>query len=155
MEVAVMSLSAHEQHALDTIEDDLAGSDPKLASMLATFSRLAAGEEMPVREKTRAGRPRATGCQQRRRRARRHAGITRSAWRRPVGPWASALLFLVVAVAVVVTVVVALVVSHGGNRACTDTFALVCTGQARGRTSRPAEHKAAPAQVAKQASLIP
>ena len=32
-----MSLSAREQQALDSIEDEMAGSDPKLASLLATF----------------------------------------------------------------------------------------------------------------------
>jgi len=47
-----MSLSAREQQALDSIEDEMAGSDPKLASLLATFARLASGEEMPVREKS-------------------------------------------------------------------------------------------------------
>jgi len=46
-----MSLSAREQQALDSIGDELAGADPKLASLLATFARLASGEEMPVREK--------------------------------------------------------------------------------------------------------
>jgi Protein of unknown function (DUF3040) len=46
-----MSLSAREQQALDCIEDELAGSDPKLAWLLATFARHASGEEMPVREK--------------------------------------------------------------------------------------------------------
>ena len=48
----------------------LAGSDPRLASMLTIFSRLAAGEEMPAREKTRVrrGRP----AVHRPRRARRH-----------------------------------------------------------------------------------
>ncbi len=46
-----MSLSAREQQALDSIEDELAGSDPKLASLLATFARHASGQEMPAREK--------------------------------------------------------------------------------------------------------
>ena len=32
-----MSLRAWEKQALDSIEDELAGSDPKLASLLATF----------------------------------------------------------------------------------------------------------------------
>ena len=47
MEVAAMSLSERDQQALDGIEDGLAGSTPKLAAMLATFTRLTAGEEMP------------------------------------------------------------------------------------------------------------
>ena len=46
-----MSLSAWEQQALDCIEDELAGSDTKLASLLATFARHASGQELPAREK--------------------------------------------------------------------------------------------------------
>ena len=42
-----MSLSERDQQALDGIEDGLAGSTPKLAAMLATFTRLTVGEEMP------------------------------------------------------------------------------------------------------------
>jgi hypothetical protein len=45
-----MGLSAQDRQALDFIEDRLAASDPKLASMLATFSRLTAEEAMPLRE---------------------------------------------------------------------------------------------------------
>jgi hypothetical protein len=65
-----MSLNLPETQALRSIADGLAGSDPRLASMLAIFSQLAAGEEMPAREKIRArrGRPAA----HRPRRARRH-----------------------------------------------------------------------------------
>ena len=64
-----MSLNQSETQTLGTIADGLAGSDPRLASMLDIFSRLAAGEEMPARAKTRVrrGRPPA-----RPRRARRH-----------------------------------------------------------------------------------
>jgi hypothetical protein len=46
-----MSLSAWEQQALDCIEYELVGSDPKLAWLLATFARHASAEELPVREK--------------------------------------------------------------------------------------------------------
>src|SRR5690348_5303508 len=60
MEVTVMSLSPKEQQALASMEDGLADSDPKLASLLATFARLASDEEMPVRENIRAIRHRAT-----------------------------------------------------------------------------------------------
>ena len=49
-----MSLTQPETKALGCIADGLAGSDPRLASMLTIFSRLAAGEQMPPREKTRA-----------------------------------------------------------------------------------------------------
>ena len=66
----MMSLNEPGAHALGCIEDGLAGSDPRLASMLTIFSRLAAGEEMPVGEKIRVrrGRPAAHRPQ----RARRH-----------------------------------------------------------------------------------
>jgi hypothetical protein len=55
----MMSLSKWERQALGSIDDGLAGSDPTLASLLGIFSRLALGEEMPVREKVRAVRRRA------------------------------------------------------------------------------------------------
>jgi hypothetical protein len=51
-----MSLTASEQRALDSIEATLTSSDPKLASLLAIFARLASGEEMPVRERVRIHR---------------------------------------------------------------------------------------------------
>ncbi|MGH3121250.1 MAG: hypothetical protein ACRDND_09550 [Streptosporangiaceae bacterium] len=54
----MMSLSKWERQALGSIEDGLTGSDPPLASLLGNFSRLALGEEMPVREKIRALRRR-------------------------------------------------------------------------------------------------
>jgi hypothetical protein len=64
-----MSLSAWEQQALDSIRDGLAGSDPELAGLLTTFTRLAADEAMPVRATLRARSRRA--FQRSRRRARR------------------------------------------------------------------------------------
>jgi hypothetical protein len=65
-----MSLTEPETQALGSIADGLAGADPRLASMLAIFSRLAAGEEMPARAKTRVRRGR--WAARRPRRARRH-----------------------------------------------------------------------------------
>jgi hypothetical protein len=57
-----MRLSVREQRQLDTIGEAVSQSDVQLASMLATFGRLAAGEPMPDREQlTRPGsRPRRT-----------------------------------------------------------------------------------------------
>lgn len=54
-----MSFTELERQVLGTIADGLRGSDPRLASMLTIFSRLAAGEEMPARQTTRVrhGRP--------------------------------------------------------------------------------------------------
>jgi hypothetical protein len=42
-----MGISPREQHALNSIKEALAGSE--LAALLATFTRLAAGEDMPPR----------------------------------------------------------------------------------------------------------
>jgi hypothetical protein len=66
----MMSLNEPQMQALGWIEDSLAGSDPRLASMLNIFSRLAAGEEMPAGEKIRVRRGQPTAP--RPRRARRH-----------------------------------------------------------------------------------
>jgi hypothetical protein len=41
----MMNLNEPEMQALGWIEDGVADSDPRLASMLHIFSRLAAGEE--------------------------------------------------------------------------------------------------------------
>jgi len=65
-----MSFTELERQALGSIADGLAGSDPRLASMLNIFSRLAAGEEMPAGEKIRIRRGRS--ATHRPRRARRH-----------------------------------------------------------------------------------
>ncbi len=45
-----MRLSVREQRQLDTIGKGVSRSDPRLASMLATFGRLTAGEPIPDRE---------------------------------------------------------------------------------------------------------
>jgi hypothetical protein len=49
----MMSISEREQETLESIREGLARSAPKLASMLAIFSRLTADEQMPVREPVR------------------------------------------------------------------------------------------------------
>jgi hypothetical protein len=64
-----MSLSTWELQALDSIKDGLAGSDPDLATLLTTFTRLAADEEMPARATLQARSRRAI---QRSRRRGRH-----------------------------------------------------------------------------------
>ena len=99
-----MGLSAHEQQALDSIEDRLCGSDPDLASMLATFTQLAAGEDMPAREKIRTGWRRAARRPHRNRRhpsrgtTRQHPGRRRQ---RPPWPGAGMVLGLLIALALV------------------------------------------------------
>jgi hypothetical protein len=62
-----MVLSVREQRQLDTIGEAVSRSDTRLASMLATFGRLTAGEPMPDREQLarlagRADRTRRAAC---------------------------------------------------------------------------------------------
>jgi hypothetical protein len=45
-----MSLSAYERRALDSISENLTGSDPVLAQLLDTFTQLTANDVMPARE---------------------------------------------------------------------------------------------------------
>jgi Protein of unknown function (DUF3040) len=111
-----VSLSAHEQQVLNRIEDRLSGSDPKLAALLATFARLTAGEEMPVREK----------IQERGRR------LSRSR------VWLAFWLLIGVAL---IAVAVAVSSGSGGSQAvCAGPWAVACAGHsaARSATPRPA-----------------
>jgi hypothetical protein len=137
-----MSLSAREEQILGSIEDGLARSDPRLAWMLAIFTRLVSGEEMPVREKIHAVRlvanlrarrpPRPDIARRRARRLYQRLGLPQY--------WA---LWLAAVVAVAL-VAVALVVSHGGSGSgqgsCTASWPAVCTAQA---SAHPAGSKGA------------
>jgi hypothetical protein len=87
-----MSLSAWEQQALDSIEGGLGGSDPGLVSLLATFARLAAGEEMPVHEEIRVPGRRAARRPPGNRRPRR--GDVRRDGRSPRRGWQQAIVLL-------------------------------------------------------------
>ena len=117
-----MSLSAWEQQALNSIKDDLAGSDPELATLLVTFTELASGEEMPVRENIRVipqwiiKRPR----RKRRHRAWERAGRVRRFLRLHYAP----LLWLLVTT-VLISVAVALSLS-GGHVSCQEAWATSC-----------------------------
>lgn len=83
-----MSLTAHDQRVLNSIEEGLASSDPGLAPLLAAFARLSAGEELPTREQIRSGRRRAHHPARARRRPRHGASSRPRAW----PGWALALL---------------------------------------------------------------
>ncbi len=129
-----MGLSAREQQELDSIEDEIAGSAPGLARLLATFTRLTAGEELPAREQVkgasrRRGRRRPTSVA-----SRRHGG--------PALPLslAAVLLWLAVSVALIVP---ALVLSRGGNGKGCALPGAACAGQAPGHAARPARPSAA------------
>ena len=113
-DVMMMSLNEPDTQALGSIEDGLAGSDPRLASMLNIFSRLAAGEEMPVREKIRVlrGRPTAPRLP----RAQRHPRL---------GQQQNMLLLWVVISAVLIAVALVLNTS-GHNASCIQSVGTAC-----------------------------
>jgi hypothetical protein len=131
-----MSLSAWERQALDSIRDGLA--DSELAALLATFTRLESGEEMPAGEEIVAGsrqaarRPRRKGRHQTLRHARlvyRHLGYQRAVL---------LLWFLVSVVLVAVAVVLNAGASHG---TCTESWVPICAHSAPVRSSSHATHE--------------
>ena len=89
------SLSTSEQQALDSIKDDLASCDPALVARLTIFTRLAAGEEMPGREKVQAGARRMV------RRSRPEPRLTRRPYQRLGVQQSVMLLWLVITVALI------------------------------------------------------
>jgi len=116
-----MSLSAREQHVLDSIKDELTDSDPKLAGLMATFTRLVSGEEMPLWERIWSGSRRAG------RRPRRARTVT---------PGALLLLWLLISV---VLIALALTLSHrasGSPGGCAQPWPAVCAST---RPSAPAQ----------------
>jgi hypothetical protein len=143
-----MSLSAWEQEALDSITDGFAGSDPKLVALVTAFTRLASGEEMPVRERIGAGSWRTVRCSRCKRRhphrgkGRRLAG--RAYWRLGV-KWAAPLSWLVITVTLIA---IALALNHGGSRStCTQFWVEVCANSAPAHNSRPASHETVTSQA--------
>ena len=128
-----MSLSAWEQQTLDSIKDGLVGSDPQLAALLTTFTRLASGEEMPVQEEILGGSQRTTPRPPRKPRHRRRAGARRRSrpmHRRVFLQWVMLLLLLVVTV---VVITVALVLGHGGSQGtCKGSWPTICSHSAPG-----------------------
>ena len=112
-----MSPNQPDSQTLGSIEDGLAGSDPRLAAMLNIFSRLTAGEQMPIREKIRVRRGRWTAHRPRRPR-RRSITLpqTRRLYRRLGWQQAMLLLWAVISAALLAA---ALVLNTSGHNACT------------------------------------
>lgn len=145
-----MSLSAREQHALDSIETALTGSDPDLAVLLATFGRLTSGEEMPGREKIRGRRrwhrPRGRAW---RRRLGRMWGLVRRLWRRLGWPRTGLLLWIVVSIGLIM---LAPMINRNSQRVCPPAWAAACArlvpAHPGGRTAPPG--RTAPAGVTPQ-----
>ena len=122
-----MSLTEPKTQALGSIADGLAGSDPRLASMLTIFSRLAAGEDMPVRQKTRVrrGRPAARRPRRARRHPRRGIAFPQPRRRYPRLGWPPALLVLgAVICAALLTAALALTAS--GPTTCARPMGMAC-----------------------------
>jgi hypothetical protein len=114
-----MSFSAWEQQALDSIKNELAGSDPELAALVSAFNRLASDEEMPNREKIQAGSRRAF---RRLRRARWRSSL-RSVCRRLGLQRAVMLLWLLTTAALIA---VALALNAGDHGTCAETVPIAC-----------------------------
>jgi len=125
-----MSLSAWEQHALDSIKDGLASSDPTLVARLTIFTRLASGEEMPAGEQIQDGSRRAVRPSRT-----RPVPVGRGYQRLGLPQVVPPLLWLVTTVALIA---VALVYSRGGSQGtCTSSWATFCTHAISAANSAP------------------
>lgn len=124
-----MGLSAREQQELDSIEDEIASAAPRLAALLAMFTRLTAGEELP-------GRGQLKGASRRRDPHPPSPPSTSRHHGRPTGRLSlmAALLWLAVSIAVAVT---ALIISRGGNGTGCAMPRAGCAGRARGSPGQP------------------
>jgi hypothetical protein len=124
----MMSFTELERQALGSIADGLAGSDPRLASMLTIFSRLAADEEMPVCERIRMRRGRSTAHRPHSARRYRRRGTARPQPRRlhaRLG-WQQAMLLLW-AVMSAALLSAALVLTASGHKTCVRSMGTACT----------------------------
>jgi hypothetical protein len=118
MEVPVMSPAGWEHQALDSIQSALGHTDPKLASLLATFSRLASSDDMPAHEKIRSPLrhpPHLRRSHPRRGKApHRHRSLQRAA----------VLIWLVTSIAMITA---AVILSRSGPAPCPQAFG-ICGG---------------------------
>ncbi len=113
-----MSPVGWERQALHSIQSVLGHTDPKLASLLATFSRLASSEAMPAHERVRS--PLRHPPYRRRSRRRRGKALYRG--RRLQR--AAVLTWLLTSVTLIT---VAVILSNGGPAACPHAFG-ICGG---------------------------
>ena len=104
-----MSPAGWERQALNSIQSVLGHTDPKLALLLATFSRLASSEEMPAHERVRSPQRHPPY----RRRSRRRRGKALYHGRRLQR--AVVLTWLLTSVTLIT---VAVILSNGGPAAC-------------------------------------
>jgi hypothetical protein len=133
-----MSLSAWERQALDSIRDGLADSDPQLAALLATFTRLESGEEMPAGEEIPTGSRQAARRPRRKGRHRTHR-YARRVYRHLGYPRAVVLLWLLISV---VLIAVAVVLNAGASHGtCTGSWVPICSHPAPAPSSSRATHE--------------
>lgn len=111
-----MSLSAREQQALERIEAGLAGSDPKLAAMLDTFTRLTSEGDMPAGEQVRKIQRRRVRMRPRHRPASAHLRAS---------PWLPTIILLIVAAAITVA---ACLGGGASIQTCARTWTFACVG---------------------------
>jgi hypothetical protein len=116
-EVPAVSLSAHEQRTLSGIADELAASDPKLASILSVFNRLTRGEELPIRHDSDKSRRRDSG---RTRKHRRTAGLA----------WRAIAVWILISAALITVGIMLSHIGHGtdGRWRCTQSWVVSCAG---------------------------
>ena len=130
-----MSLSTQERRALHSIKDDISGSDPRLVSLLATFTRLTQHEEMPGHERIgTSGQPHGPR-RPRPGRYRRHAWRARMLSQPSTLQRAGLLLWLVITICLVA---VALTVNRNGGsaRTCMNPWLVACGAPAPTHTRR-------------------
>ena len=111
----MMSPAGWEHQALNSIQSALGHTDPKLASLLATFSRLASNEEMPPHERVRSPLhhpPYRRSYRRRRGKALDHGrGLQRT-------------VILIWLVTSVTLITVAVILSNGGPATCPHAFGI-------------------------------
>lgn len=133
----MMNLNDSEMQALGWIEDGLAGSDPRLASMLNIFGRLAAGEEMPAGETIRVRRARSAAQRPRRARRRPRRGRARPQPRRlyPRLGLSQAMLLLWVVISAGLLAVALVLNTSGHNASCIRPVGTACLSSPSGSGS--------------------
>ncbi len=131
-----MSLSPWEEQVLASLNEQLTGTDPELAALMDTFSRLAQDEHMPVREAIR-GRSRRLHRRPRRVQSHVRPGFARRPLRRLGIGQAALLLWVVISVALIA---VGVTLSRGdGSTGCPAAVSLVCASSVPSQTSSPAD----------------
>ena len=114
----MVSPAGWELQALESIQGALGHTDPKLASLLATFTRLVSSEQMPAHEKVRS--PLRHPPRRRRPLLRRGKAPYRHRSLQP----AVILAWLITSIAMIT---VAVVLSRGGPAPCPQAFG-ICAG---------------------------